>query len=118
VRIPLLHIADATAEAIRRSGQKRVGLPGTKFTMEHGFYADSYAAPVRDRNPRARRGGPATGSRRDQQLQAVIARLAGEAAESVIPGCTGIGLLVAQSDSSLPGTTRPRSTPARPSSSH
>jgi aspartate racemase len=39
VRILLLHIDDATAEAIRRSGQKRVGWPGTKFTMEHGFYA-------------------------------------------------------------------------------
>ena len=40
VRIPLLHIVDATAGAIRQSRQKRVGLLATEFTMEESFYAD------------------------------------------------------------------------------
>ncbi len=40
VQIPLLHIADATAEAIKNSKHKKVGLLGTKFTMEHGFLKD------------------------------------------------------------------------------
>jgi aspartate racemase len=38
VRIPLLHIADATAVEIRRAGLRRVGLLGTRFTMEQDFY--------------------------------------------------------------------------------
>src|SRR5262249_48910416 len=40
VRIPLLHIVDATASAIKQSHQKRVGLIATKFTMEEEFYAE------------------------------------------------------------------------------
>jgi len=37
-RAPLLHIADATAAAVRRAGVARVGLLGTRFTMEEPFY--------------------------------------------------------------------------------
>ena len=40
VRIPLVHIVDATAAAIKRSRQKRAGLLGTRFTMEEAFYVD------------------------------------------------------------------------------
>jgi aspartate racemase len=36
--IPLLHIADATAEQVRAAGLKKIGLLGTRFTMEHDFY--------------------------------------------------------------------------------
>ncbi len=38
IRIPLLHLVDATAEQIRQDGLKKVGLLGTKFTMEQDFY--------------------------------------------------------------------------------
>ncbi len=38
IRIPLLHIADAAADAIRRAGLRRLGLLGTRFTMEQDFY--------------------------------------------------------------------------------
>jgi aspartate racemase len=38
VHIPLLHIADPTIEAVRRAGMRRVGLLGTRFTMEEDFY--------------------------------------------------------------------------------
>ena len=40
VSIPLLHIADATAEAIRSTGRQRPGLMATAFTMEQSFYTD------------------------------------------------------------------------------
>ena len=40
VRIPLLHIADPTALKIREAGYSKVGLLGTRFTMEQGFYID------------------------------------------------------------------------------
>jgi aspartate racemase len=43
INIPLLHIADATAEAIKGKGLIKVGLLGTKFTMEHDFYKDRFA---------------------------------------------------------------------------
>lgn len=115
VRIPLLHIADATGEAIKKSRQRRVGLLGTKFTMEQPFYADRMR----------RRFGIETivPSAADRQLvhdviynelchgvirqasreayQAIITGLAREGAESVILGCTEIGLLISQTDSSL-----------------
>ena len=40
VEIPLLHIADVTAAAMERDGRTRVGLLGTRFTMEEGFYVE------------------------------------------------------------------------------
>ena len=40
INIPLIHIADATAEQLRRDGVERVGLLGTRFTMEQDFYRD------------------------------------------------------------------------------
>ena len=44
VRIPLLHIADPTADAIARAGHRRAGLIGTRFTMEEAFYTDRLRA--------------------------------------------------------------------------
>jgi aspartate racemase len=116
VQLPLLHIADAVAEAIRRSGQHRVGLLGTKFTMEEPFYADR----MRERfgiativpSPADRQVVHDTiynelchGIVRESSraaYQQIMARLAAEGAESVILGCTEIGLLISQEDSSLP----------------
>src|SRR5260370_41541903 len=40
VKIPFLHIADATAKAIKSAGMKKVGLLGTRFTMEDEFYRE------------------------------------------------------------------------------
>ena len=40
INIPLIHIADATAEQLRRDGVEKVGLLGTRFTMEQDFYRD------------------------------------------------------------------------------
>ena len=116
VGIPLLHIADVTAEAIRRAGQRRVGLLGTKFTMEHAFYAGrmsrSFGIETIVPPPASRQlvhdviyGELCHGILRDQSRRAyqqVIAALAGQGAEAVILGCTEIGLLVSPADSPLP----------------
>ena len=55
VRIPLLHIADATAAAIRAAGLRRVGLLGTRFTMEQDFTANGSRATASTRSCRPRR---------------------------------------------------------------
>jgi aspartate racemase len=116
VRIPLLHIADAVAQAIQRSGQRRVGLLGTRFTMEETFYSDrlrqrfgieTIVPPGTDRRMvhDAIYNELCHGMIREEsraRFQVVIAHLAEEGAESVILGCTEIGLLISQADSNLP----------------
>ncbi len=122
IGIPLLHIADATAEVIKARGLQRVGLLGTRFTMEEDFYrgrlAEKYAldvlvpdAPDREVVHRViyeelvlGRIVPAS----QAAYLRVIDRLAEAGAEGVILGCTEIGLLVSQADSRLPlfDTTR------------
>jgi amino-acid racemase len=122
VRIPLLHIADATAKKISSRGLKRIGLLGTRFTMEEDFYkgrlTQKYGLEVLVPNPPDREvihrviyqelvfGRIDPSSRR--QFVAIIERLAGAGAEGVILGCTEIGLLVKDEDSPLPlfDTTR------------
>lgn len=116
VDIPLLHIADATGEAIRADGPRRVALLGTRFTMEQPFYrqrlADRFGLDVRvpgeaDREMIhrvifdelcAERIDP--DSRR--AYQRVIGELAEGGAEAVILGCTEIALLISGDDVSLP----------------
>ena len=116
VRIPLLHIADPTAEAIHSAGQSVVGLLGTRFTMEQAFYRDR----LRDRHgievlvPEAAdralvhrviydelcQGIVREGSR--AEYRAVIARLAARGAQAVVLGCTEISLLVGPQDAGVP----------------
>ncbi|WP_419253351.1 aspartate/glutamate racemase family protein [Caulobacter sp. ErkDOM-YI] len=116
VKIPLLHIADPTAEAIKAAGLSRVGLLGTAFTMEHDFYrgrletkhglevlvpeADDRAA-VHDIIYRELVAGQVLDASREV-YRAVIARLVARGAQAVILGCTEIMLLVGQADSSVP----------------
>jgi len=122
VRIPLLHIADATAEVIVARGLKKIGLLGTRFTMEEDFYkgrlTQKHGLEVFVPGPADREtihrviyeelidGRIEFASRR--QFTAVIERLVGEGAEGVILGCTEIGLLVKDEDSPVPlfDTTR------------
>jgi aspartate racemase len=113
--LPLLHIADATAQQIKARGLRRIGLLGTRFTMEQDFYKARLLAqgieviipdvPGRDLvhqviyeelclgqiNPASRLA-----------YQQIIAGLVAQGAEGVILGCTEIGLLVQPDDAAVP----------------
>lgn len=120
LRIPLLHIAEATAEVLRQDGVSRVGLLGTRFTMEQAFYRERVEAagiqvvtPPEDQRKQIHRvifeelcqGEINTASR--QQFLRALHDLEAQGAEAVILGCTEIGLLVqqAQTDIRLYDTT-------------
>jgi aspartate racemase len=116
VRIPLFHIADPTAFAIKHAGYSTVGLLGTRFTMEQDFYRDRLRErhglkvlipPPEDRDLVHRviyqelcLGKIDPGSR--IQYRRVMADLAAQGAQAIILGCTEISLLVDQADSTVP----------------
>jgi aspartate racemase len=114
--IPLFHVADPTAQAIKAAGLRRVGLLGTRFTMEQDFYkhrlAERHGLEVLVPDQAGREdvhriiyqelclGTVLPASR--ERYRAVIAGLVAAGAEAIIFGCTEIGLLVAQEDSAVP----------------
>jgi aspartate racemase len=116
VHIPLLHIADPTAQAIKHAGFKRVGLLGTRFTMEQDFYRQRLEQshdltvlipPQADRDlvhqiiyDELCLGEIKDTSRRIYQR--VIADLQAQGAQAIILGCTEITLLVQAQHSALP----------------
>jgi aspartate racemase len=116
VRIPLLHIADPTAAAIRRAGLRTVGLLGTRFTMEQDFYAGrlrdrhGLAVLVPDASDREQVHriiyeelcmGRIQGASREA-YQHIMAGLAARGAQGIVLGCTEISLLVGANDATLP----------------
>ena len=115
IDIPILHIADAAAEALQQRGIKAVGLLGTAFTMEQDFYRgrlkDKHGINVLIPNEEERRvvhdviydelcHGKQTPESREKYLR-IIDKLAEEGAEAVLLGCTEIGLLVKQADTEV-----------------
>jgi aspartate racemase len=116
IDIPLLHIADPTAEKIRAAGFRKVGLLGTAFTMEQDFYKgrlqrvfglDVLVPDADDRRvvheviyKELVAGEIRTESR--IAYREVIARLVAAGAEAIILGCTEIMLLVSAEDSAVP----------------
>jgi len=114
--IPLLHIADPTAEEIRRNGLKRVGLLGTRFTMEQEFYRgrlrDRHGVDVvipdgADRAVVHRviyeelcQGKVLDESR--TEYRRIIRQLVENGAQGVILGCTEVSMLVGPGDSPVP----------------
>ncbi|GAA4935765.1 aspartate/glutamate racemase family protein [Actinoplanes utahensis] len=113
--IPLLHLADTTAEAVKRAGVGTVGLLGTRFTMEQDFYRGRLAEhglEVLVPGPEDQRivsdviyDELCLGIVRPESRAAyrrVIAALVADGAEGVIYGCTEIELLVDETDSSVP----------------
>ncbi|MEO8803360.1 MAG: aspartate/glutamate racemase family protein [Rudaea sp.] len=116
VRIPLLHIADATADEIRQAGILTVGLLGTRFTMEQQFYKDRLherhglrvLTPEQDDRDVVHRviyEELCLGSIRPEsraEYRRIISELVGRGAQAVILGCTEISLLVGQQDSDVP----------------
>ena len=115
VDIPLLHLVDATAQAITKAGLSTVGLLGTAFTMEQSFYRDRLAGhgftvlvpPADDRAEvhRVIYDELCMGVLREESRQVyrdVITRLVLAGVEGVVLGCTEIELLISAADSSVP----------------
>ncbi|MED3647405.1 aspartate/glutamate racemase family protein [Halalkalibacterium halodurans] len=115
IQIPILHIADATANQIQKSTIQTVGLLGTSYTMEQDFYKsriESRGIKVITPTKRERdminkviyeelcvgRIRPSS----KKYYEEVMNRLVAHGAEGIILGCTEIGLLVQQEDSKVP----------------
>jgi aspartate racemase len=115
VSVPMLSLLDAVGKAILERGMKTVGLLGTKFAMEKGFYQDALARKgitilVPDEKDREYVNTViydelVAGQIRDESRDgfvAVIKKLADRGAEGVILGCTEIPLLVSEEDVGMP----------------
>lgn len=116
VPIPLLHIADAAAGAVKARGLGKVALLGTRFTMEQDFYRGrleknhGFEVIVPDEAGRATVHDViyrelAVGVIREESrraYQAVIEGLKRRGAQGVILGCTEIPLLITQRDTDIP----------------
>jgi aspartate racemase len=115
INIPLLHIADATAEVIVQEGIKTVGLLGTAFTMEQDFYkgrlSENYGLNVLVPESEDRKVvhriiyqelclGKIESNSKAEYLR-IIDSLSNQGAEAVILGCTEIGMLVNQEDTEI-----------------
>lgn len=116
ISIPLIHIADATGEALKQAGVKRVGLLGTGFTMEQDFYKGRLSerhdlevlVPKAEDRALIHRVifqelcvGITTNASKAEYLR-IIEALKEQGAEAVILGCTEIGMLVTQADTDTP----------------
>jgi aspartate racemase len=116
IRIPILHIADATARAIRARGFHRVGLLGTRFTMEEDFVKGRLvrdyglevmipAAHNREIVHNVIYDELCAGKIKEEsraRFIAVMERLVDTGAEGIVLGCTEIGLLVHDEDCQVP----------------
>jgi aspartate racemase len=116
VDVPFLHIADATAVRVKAAGVARIGLLGTRFTMEESFYRGRLESqhglevlvPPEDERTLVHRviyeelclGQVREDSRR--AYQHIVAGLVARGAEGVILGCTEIGLLLRPEDAPVP----------------
>jgi aspartate racemase len=116
VTIPLLHIADPTAHEIKRQAMTRIGLLGTRFTMEQDFYRDrltrihgiEVVIPVEPDREIVHRiiydelcMGRVLDASRDEYRR-IIVSLIDQGAQAIILGCTEIAMLVGSEDSSVP----------------
>ena len=115
IHVPIVHIADATADALEKAGIRKAALLGTKYTMTQDFYKLRLMArgfdvlipegedleTVNDVIYRELDRGEIREESR-VRFSGIISRLKDRGAEAVILGCTEIGLLVKQGDSVLP----------------
>ncbi len=116
IHIPLLHIADATAERITACNLKRIGLLGTRFTMDEAFYkgrlTEKYELDVLVPNEQERHIvdriiydelclGIIKPESKQRYIE-IMKNLVANGAEGIILGCTEITLLVNQQDSNVP----------------
>ena len=115
VSIPLLHIGDATADAIKKAGVRNVGLLGTRFTMDQEFYRGrlethglSVVLPSSEDRKLVNRviyDELCLGEVRDDsrsEYRRIIADMIESGAEGIILGCTEIGMLISAADAPVP----------------
>lgn len=116
VHLPLLHIADAAGQKIKEHNLKKIGLLGTRFTMEQDFYrkrlADHFGLEVLTPEEGDRQiihevifNELVMGIVREESKQAylnIINQLVAEGAQGIILGCTEIGMIIKQTDCSIP----------------
>jgi aspartate racemase len=115
VALPILHIADATASRVLASSISRIGLLGTRFTMEQDFYKGRLAelglevlVPDTDGREQAHRiiyEELCLGAIREESravYREVMRGLVARGAQGIILGCTEIGLLVGDADTNVP----------------
>ena len=116
LRVPFLHIADPTAQAVKQAGIGRIGLLGTRFTMEEDFYrgrlVQRHGLDVIVPDPAEREtvhrviyDELCLGKVEERSRKAyrdIIAHLVERGAEGVILGCTEIAMLVSPADSPVP----------------
>ena len=115
IGIPVIHIAEATADILLQSGINRVALLGTKYTMTQDFYKEKLVGAgievlipgeeeIEEINEvifkELCRGIISETSK--QKYLAVIDKLAAAGAQGVILGCTEIGMLIREADTALP----------------
>ena len=116
IGIPLLHIADATADAIKAQGLSKIGLLGTRFTMEEDFYHERLVekhglevlipeAEDREIVHRVIYDELVLGEIQPESREAykgIIEKLIAKGTQGIILGCTEIGLLIKDGDSPVP----------------
>ncbi|SFH19960.1 aspartate/glutamate racemase family protein [Modicisalibacter xianhensis] len=115
IDIPLLHIADAAGQALQRDGVSRVGLLGTRFTMQQAFYREriesrfdiEVVTPEQEEQEFIHNvifdelvHGTVSDDSRNRFLS-IIDHLARRGAQGVILGCTEIGMLVQPTDTRI-----------------
>lgn len=114
--IPFMHIADVTGQAIKKQGLSKVGLLGTRYTMEKDFYKKTLLEkhgietiiPSKEERDDVHNiiyneliQGTISDSSRERYIE-IIQNLKSRGAEGVILGCTEIPLLIKQEDSPIP----------------
>ena len=115
VQLPLIHIATETASIIKSNGLKKVGVLGTKFTMERSFFKDKLAAQnieaiIPDSKEREfihytvfeELGRNIFKPETKQFYLDVMNKLADQGAEGIVMGCTEIPMLICQDDINIP----------------
>ena len=115
VNIPFVHIADATAQAIKTKGLRNPGLMATAFTMEQSFYTDRLIASglspvIPNESDRAETHRiiyeelckDVTTAQSTAAYVAIANRLAASGADSLILGCTEVGMLLNQGNAAMP----------------
>jgi aspartate racemase len=116
INVPFLHIADAAGRMLGDNKVRKIGLLGTKFTMEDGFYASRLKSKfgleviVPSLSDRNRLDGIIYNelcqgkvlAKSKEEMVRMIKQLQAEGAEAILLGCTELGMIVAAEDASIP----------------